>query len=127
MLDDHCSMSGTGGRGSGRAAYEFKMKKNTYRPKSKSQSTIHSVVSVPSVSSVLNPDSSLLAFRPYQRRVFDDKTTGIQILLWGRQTGKSFTLAPWAVDRLLTRPGRLVTVLSNSKLNGIELNLRCAE
>src|SRR4051812_38530965 len=106
------------------------MKKNTYRPKSKSQSAIRSVSPGDSpVTQDSGPTTqrSLLTFRPYQRRVFDDKTTGIQILLWGRQTGKSFTLAAWAVDRLLTRPGRLVTVLSNSKVNGIELNLRCAE
>lgn len=70
---------------------------------------------------------SLIRFRPYQREIFDDHTTGIQILLWARQTGKSFTLAAWAVQRLLTRPGRLVTILSNSKANGIELNRRCAE
>jgi phage FluMu gp28-like protein len=78
-------------------------------------------------SSAVRPQDSLLTFRSYQRTVFDDRTTGIQVWLWGRQTGKSFTLAAWAVDRLLTRPGRLVTVLSNSKVNGMELNLRCAE
>jgi phage FluMu gp28-like protein len=100
------------------------MKKTNYKPKSKSQSSIHSV---PAAASVVNPDSSLLSFRPYQRKVFDDRLTGIQVWLWGRQTGKSYTLAAWAVDRLLTRPGRLVTVLSNSKVNGIEFNLRCAE
>jgi phage FluMu gp28-like protein len=70
---------------------------------------------------------SAISFRPYQRAIFDDHTTGIQILLWARQTGKSFTLAAWAVKRLLTRPGRLVTILSNSRSNGIELNRRCAE
>jgi phage FluMu gp28-like protein len=107
-----------------RSKNQFKMKKTNYKPKSKSQSSIHSV---PSAASVVNPDSSLLSFRPYQRKVFDDRITGIQVWLWGRQTGKSYTLAAWAVDRLLTRPGRLVTVLSNSKVNGIEFNLRCAE
>jgi phage FluMu gp28-like protein len=70
---------------------------------------------------------SAISFRPYQREIFDNHTTGIQILLWARQTGKSFTLAAWAVKRLLTRPGRLVTILSNSRSNGIELNRRCAE
>ena len=58
---------------------------------------------------------------------FQDKTNGIQIWLWARQTGKSFTLAAWAVDRLISNPGRTVTILSNSKLNGIELNRKCAE
>lgn len=47
--------------------------------------------------------------------------------MWGRQTGKSFTLAAWAVNRLITRPGRLVTILSNSLSNGMELNHKCAE
>jgi phage FluMu gp28-like protein len=70
---------------------------------------------------------SLLEFRPYQRKVFDNKTDGVEILLWGRQTGKSYTLAAWAVDRLLTRPGRLVTVLSNSKTNGMEFNVQVAK
>jgi phage FluMu gp28-like protein len=103
------------------------MKKNTYRPKSKSQLTLHSGLTLPSVTSGLTPDSALLEFRPYQRRVFENKTSGIEILLWGRQTGKSYTLAAWAVDRLLTRPGRLVTVLSNSKINGMEFNVQVAK
>ena len=57
----------------------------------------------------------IIRFREYQRPVFEDNETGILVLHWSRQIGKSFTLAAWAVDRLLTRPGRLVTVLSNSK------------
>jgi phage FluMu gp28-like protein len=69
----------------------------------------------------------LIRFRPYQREVFRDRATGILLMIWGRQTGKSFTLAAWAVDRLLTRPGRLVTILSNSRDNGQELNLKCRE
>src|SRR5258706_15142869 len=80
-----------------------------------------------SAPSVVNSGSSLLDFRSYQRRAFDNKSSGIEVWLWGRQTGKSFTLAAWAVDRLLTRPGRLVTVLSNSKVNGMELNVHCAK
>jgi phage FluMu gp28-like protein len=36
-------------------------------------------------------------------------------------------MAAWAVDRLLTRPGRLVTVLSNSRDNGGEFVLKCQE
>ena len=58
---------------------------------------------------------------------FQDRTTGTQIWDWARQIGKSFILAAWAVDRLLTRPGRLVTVLSNSRDNGAELNVKCGE
>lgn len=69
----------------------------------------------------------LIHFRPYQLPVFLDRTTGVQILHWSRQIGKSFTLAAWAVDRLLTRPGRLVTVLSNSKDNGAEFAMKAAE
>ena len=69
----------------------------------------------------------LIQFREYQKPVFEDNTTGILVLHWSRQIGKSFTLASWAVDRLLTRPGRLVTVLSNSKDNGMEFALKCAE
>jgi len=69
----------------------------------------------------------IIKFREYQRPVFDDNETGILVLHWSRQIGKSFTLAAWAVDRLMTRPGRLVTVLSNSKDNGHEFALKCSE
>ncbi len=70
---------------------------------------------------------SLIKLRPYQQDVFADRSTGVVVLHWSRQIGKSFTLASWAVDRLLTRPGRLVTVLSNSKDNGAEFVLKCQE
>lgn len=70
---------------------------------------------------------AFVKFRPYQRPVFMDRELGILILHWSRQIGKSFTLASWAVDRLLTRPGRLVTVLSNSRDNGAEFVAKCAE
>lgn len=69
----------------------------------------------------------VIQFREYQRPVFEDNETGVLVLHWSRQIGKSFTLAAWAVDRLLTRPGRLVTVLSNSKDNGAEFALKCRE
>jgi phage FluMu gp28-like protein len=69
----------------------------------------------------------LIKFRPYQQPVFADRTSGILLLHWSRQIGKSYTLASWAVDRLLTRPGRLVTVLSNSRDNGAEFVQKCAE
>ena len=68
-----------------------------------------------------------IALRPYQEAIFNDRSSGIEILHWSRQIGKSFTLAAWAVDRLLTRPGRLVTVLSNSRENGAEFVAKCAE
>lgn len=73
----------------------------------------------------------LIKFRPYQLPVFLDRTTGILILHWSRQIGKSFTLASWAVDRLLTQlqknPTWLITVLSNSRDNGAEFVLKCHE
>lgn len=69
----------------------------------------------------------IIKFRPYQLPVFEDRTSGILVLHWSRQIGKSFTLASWAVDRCLTRPGRLVTVLSNSKDNGAEFAVKAAE
>jgi phage FluMu gp28-like protein len=68
-----------------------------------------------------------IGLRPYQLPVFRDRSTGILALHWSRQIGKSFVLAAWAVDRLLTRPGRLVTVLSNSRDNGAEFVAKCAE
>jgi hypothetical protein len=63
--------------------------------------------------------------RPYQIPIFTDNTTGILGLHWARQLGKSTLLAAWAVDRLLTRPGRLVTVLSNCQQNGVEFSEKC--
>ena len=75
----------------------------------------------------LRTSNFALSLRPYQREAFENHTNGIEVWLWGRQTGKSFTLAAWAVERLLRNPGRLVTILSNSRANGMELNLKCAE
>jgi phage FluMu gp28-like protein len=68
-----------------------------------------------------------IGLRPFQLPVFRDRSTGILVLHWSRQIGKSFVLAAWAVDRLLSRPGRLVTVLSNSRDNGAEFVAKCAE
>lgn len=73
------------------------------------------------------PSAPLVSLRPYQKPVFMDRETGVQVLHWSRQIGKSYTLAAWAVDRLLSRPGRLVTILSNSRDNGAELNMKVAE
>ena len=71
--------------------------------------------------STLNPQP-LIRFRPFQLPVFQDRSSGILILHWSRQIGKSFTFAAWAVDRLLTQlqryPTWLITVLSNSRDNG---------
>src|SRR5580658_373409 len=71
--------------------------------------------------------ASILKLRSYQFAVFQDNTTGVIVLHWARQIGKSFTLAAWAVDRLLKYPGRLVTVLSNSRENGAEFVQKCGE
>jgi phage FluMu gp28-like protein len=84
----------------------------------------------PSPSSFPLPSSretSVIHFRPYQEPVFWDKETGILVLHWSRQIGKSFTLAAWAVDRLLKIPGRLVVALSNSRDNGGEFVQKCHE
>src|ERR1041384_5395180 len=62
---------------------------------------------------------ALIKFKLFQIPIFWS-AAGVLILHWARQIGKSFVLASWAVYRLLTKPGRLVTVLSNSKDNGIE-------
>jgi hypothetical protein len=51
--------------------------------------------------------------------VFRDRTLGILLLHWSRQIGKSYTLAAWAVDRLLTQlqgyDRWLITVLPNRR------------
>src|SRR5579884_573995 len=74
------------------------------------------------------PDWGQLVFRPYQIPIFLDHRSGIVILHWARQIGKSYILAAWAVRRLMFKPGgRLVTVLSNSRENGAEFLLKCAE
>lgn len=67
-----------------------------------------------------------LDLRAYQKPVFRSEA-GLLALHWSRQIGKSYTLAAWAVRRLLRRPGRLVTVLSNSRDNGAEFIRKCAE
>jgi len=69
--------------------------------------------------------ASLLKFRQYQEPVFWC-SLGILILHWSRQIGKSYALAAWAVGRLLSHPGRLVTILSNSKSNGMEFVVKGA-
>ena len=75
--------------------------------------------------------SPQLQFRAYQAPVFENHTSGVLVLHWARQIGKSFTLAAWAVDRLLRQlrqhPQWLVTVLSNSRDNGAEFVLKCQQ
>lgn len=79
------------------------------------------------VSNAVASAQGLITFRKYQERVFWDHETKTLLLHWSRQIGKSYTLAAWAVDRLLRNPGRLVTVLSNSRANGLEFVLKCEE
>ena len=78
-----------------------------------------------------SPAVKALALRSYQIPVFDDRRSGILILHWSRQIGKSYTLASWAVDRLILMLGKydswLVTVLSNSRDNGGEFVAKCRE
>jgi phage FluMu gp28-like protein len=73
----------------------------------------------------------LIGFRSYQARVFKDRSTGVLILHWSRQIGKSYTLAAWAVDRILSKLPKhgswLVTVLSNSRDNGGEFAIKAQE
>jgi phage FluMu gp28-like protein len=81
------------------------------------------------VASIVN--EALVKFRKYQEPVFLDRESGILILHWSRQIGKSYTLAAWAVDRLLTKlqdnNSWLVTVLSNSRDNGAEFVIKCQD
>jgi phage FluMu gp28-like protein len=87
--------------------------------------TMAAVAATPIVAKADTP--GLVRFRKYQEKVFWDHETKTLIIHWSRQVGKSYTLAAWAVDRLLKNPGRLVTVLSNSRANGQEFVLKCQE
>ena len=69
---------------------------------------------------ILEESISLVTFKEFQEPIFWDNETGVLCLHWSRQIGKSYVLSAWAVARLLLNPGRLVTVLSNSKDNGVE-------
>ena len=75
----------------------------------------------------MKPASTGLHFRRYQLPSFVDHATKTVIEHWSRQIGKSYTYAAWAVDRLLRYPGRLVTVLSNSRDNGAEFVAKVRE
>ena len=79
------------------------------------------------MSAVSNIAAPLVGFRRYQQPAFWDHSTKTLIEHWSRQIGKSYTYAAWAVDRLLRNPGRLVTVLSNSRENGAEFVAKARE
>jgi phage FluMu gp28-like protein len=76
--------------------------------------------SVSQSRAILEESISLVTFKEFQAPIFWDNETGVLCLHWSRQIGKSYVLSAWAVARLLLNPGRLVTVLSNSKDNGVE-------
>lgn len=76
--------------------------------------------SVSQSRAILEESVSKITYKEFQEPIFWDDTTGVLCLHWSRQIGKSYVLAGWAVKRLLLHPGRLVTVLSNSKDNGVE-------
>ncbi len=90
------------------------------------------VADVPAVKVILDQATGreakpLVGFRSYQEPSFWDHSTKTVIEHWSRQIGKSYTYAAWAVDRLLRYPGRLVTVLSNSRDNGSEFMQKVRE
>lgn len=83
---------------------------------------------------VQSKSGPMVYFREYQREVFADKTTKVLILEWSRQIGKSYTLANWAVDRLLLQLADPnvkskwdIVVVSNSRANGSEFGSKVAE
>jgi len=80
---------------------------------------------------VVRDKNPIIKFRVFQKPIFFDRESGIAILHWSRQIGKSYTLAAWAVDRLLTQLQKydswLVTVLSNSRDNGAEFVIKAQE
>src|SRR6476646_6520475 len=88
-------------------------------------SSVVSFCTNPYVRTHRPPTLWAVELRPYQIPIFNDNTTGILGLHWARQLGKSTVLAAWTVDRLLTRPGRLVTVLSNFQQNGAAFAEKC--
>ncbi len=73
-----------------------------------------------------------LKLRTYQLPVFLFRGKFL-LVEFARQTGKSFTMANWAVARLLERLSRpevrnwLIVVISNSKSNGIEFGQKISD
>jgi len=94
---------------------------------SNSDCAAHREIRTPRLDGESSEIRNQIILRPYQFEAFKNRTNGLEVWMWGRQTGKSFTLAAWAVSRLIERPGRLVTILSNSLANGAELNRKCAQ
>ena len=68
----------------------------------------------------------LISFRPYQKEIFWAKYR-MMFMLWRRQSGKSYTLANKAVDRMMERQNHLVTMVSASVNLGGELLLKEAQ
>ena len=101
------------------------MKQGTKEQRSKG--TKGSEPAPPTFAGTAGAGKPLVEFRKYQAPVFWDTTTKTSLIHWSRQIGKSYTLAAWAVKRLLDRPGRLVTVLSNSRDNGAEFVIKAQE
>lgn len=77
------------------------------------------------------PPAPLVGFRSYQLPVFLDHSSKVLMLEWSRQIGKSYVLGNWCIDRLLRQLARhkswTIVVLSNSKDNGSEFAIKCAE
>lgn len=71
-----------------------------------------------------------LKLRTYQLPVFLFRGKFL-LVEFARQTGKSFTLANWAVARMLERLGKnqswLIVVISNSRANGVEFGQKISD
>lgn len=65
----------------------------------------------------------LIQFRQYQQAVFRHRLRRL-LLLWRRQSGKSFYLAAEALDWMMETPGVLVTFISASIVLGTEILLK---
>ena len=68
----------------------------------------------------------LFKLRAYQQNIIDDNETGILLLHWSRQIGKTTTLAAWAIQRIMRKSGHTVTLLSNTVTNGMEFLKRAS-
>lgn len=107
-------------------------KANRQSPIAKARTASESLVTSAATKGETRKEA-LVKFREYQLAIFMDRTSGILVLHWSRQIGKSYTLAGWAVDRLLGQLAKpqytswLITVLSNSRDNGAEFVIKCQE
>ena len=68
-----------------------------------------------------------LSLRPYQQAALENHSASVEVWLWARGTGKSFALAAWAIARLITRPGRVATILVPSLQHGLRFHRACAQ